>query len=508
MSAAALAPEKPLRLACNRCHAQKLRCPRSSESDRNGPDETCSRCLKAGAQCIVSKRGKVGRPAKRKPNSPSSVEEAPNHDHRRCHRQGSENASSDGSLVHVFGLAPDPLRQQGQLTSPDTEGHQRLCDAENLLSSTGSPSMTPTPQLSLNGTSTASDDNNEVDPAAVWPSQHPWPDGAFNAEPNYFSASESVWGQKCWGGYFMKAGFLAHEANPPIFRHYMSRSSRISTWISAFLHSTSLLNEANKSPNIPHGSTADLSRTASVLKLSDLSAKIIHLSEKYRSNGPVITPAGAGASLGQQIVKDIVDFSGELIDIARQGLPRFISLPRSSIKISASSDVDMSEANEDDGPTDSTTESVDSFMTTGSLLPAPCIPESAVIFLLLGCYTQLLHSFELAINCLDAEHRSSTHSSDANPGTVNSLLKASLLIHTVTYLLGRVHRSFSVGEVENKDGEGAHSVDIGRWKISLLGDNNIDEGLLGRAFIEIQGREQGLMKKAKHLRQMINTFQI
>lgn len=266
--------------------------------------------------------------------------------------------------------------------------------------------------------------------------------------------------------------------------------------------------EANKSPNIPDGSTADLSRTASVLKLSDLSAKIIYSSEKYRSNGPVITPAGAGASLGQQIVKDIVDFSGELIDIARQGLPRFISLPRSSIEISASSDVDMSEANEDDGPTDSTTESVDSFMTTGSLLPAPCIPESAVIFLLLGCYTQLLHSFELAINCLYSEHRSSTHSSDANPGTVNSLLKESLLFHTVTYLLGRVHRSFSVGEVENKDGEGTHSVDIDRWKLSFLGDKNIDEGLLGRAFIEIQGREQGLMRKAKHLRQMINTFQI
>ncbi|KAK7419770.1 hypothetical protein QQX98_003142 [Neonectria punicea] len=519
MSTAALAPEKPLRLACNRCHAQKLRCPRSSEADRNGPDEPCSRCLKAGAQCIVSKRGKVGRPAKRKPSSPASVEEAPkhHHHHRRRHRQNSENASSDGSLIHVFGLAPDSLLR-GQLTPPDTED-QRLCDAENLLSSTGSPSMTPTPQLSLNGTSTHSEDN-EVDPA-LWPSQNPWPSGAFNTEPNCFSASDSTLYEPFLQDLNLDLELPTFNFTPESTEMFDLAGSmpvindKDGDGIFHMFHDEpqSKTEEAQKSPNIPLGSTEHVSRTTSVLKLSDLSAKIIRSSEKYRSNAPVNTPVEAGASVGQQIMKDIVDFSGELIDIARQGLPRFISQPQPSFKSSASSDVDMLAADEDDGPSESTMGSVDSYMTSGSVLPAPCIPESAVVFLLLGCYTQLLHSFELAIDCLYAEHRNSAHASDDSPGTVNSLLKASLLIHTVTYLLGRVHRSFAVGEAESTDGkskhgEDAHSVDMQGWKRSLLGDKHIDEGLLGRAFSEIQEREQGLMKKAKQLRQMINTFQI
>ncbi|KAK7430464.1 hypothetical protein QQZ08_002983 [Neonectria magnoliae] len=520
MSTAALAPEKPLRLACNRCHAQKLRCPRSSEADRNGPDEPCSRCRKAGAECIVSKRGKVGRPAKRKPNSPASVEEAPkqHHHHHRRHGQNSENASSDGSLMHVFGLAPDMLLQQGQLTPPDTED-QRLCDAENLLSSTGSPSMTPTPQLSLNDTSTHCEDNSEVDPA-LWPSQHPWPSGAFNAEPNCFSASESTLYEPLLQDLNLDLELPTFNFAPESTEMFDLAGSmpvinnKDGDGILHMFHGEPQrkTEEAYKSLNVPHGSTEQVSRTTSVLKLSDLSAKIIRSSEKYR-NGPVHTPVEAGALLGQQIMKDIVDFSGELIDIARQGLPRFISQPQPSIESSASSDVDISAADEDDGPSESTMGSVDSYMTSGSVIPAPCIPESAVIFLLLGCYTQLLHSFELAIDCLYAEHRNSTDGSDDSPGTVNSLLKASLLIHTVTYLLGRVHRSFAVGETESTDGgskhgEDAHSVDMQGWKRSLLGDENIDEGLLGRAFSEIQEREQGLMKKAKHLRQMINAFQI
>ncbi|KPM38710.1 hypothetical protein AK830_g7853 [Neonectria ditissima] len=459
MSTAALAPEKPLRLACNRCHAQKLRCPRSSESERNGPDEPCSRCRKAGAQCIVSTRGKVGRPAKRKPSSPASVEE-PRHHNR--HRQNSENASSNGSLIHVFGMAPESLLP-GQLTPPDTDDHQRMCDADNMLSSTGSPCMTPTPQLSLNGTSTVSDDNNEVDPVTGWPSQHPWPNATFNVEPNCFSASESTMYEPFLQDINLDLELPTFNFTPEptkmfnLAENMPALNEKDGDNLFHMFHDEPQGRADNtKSPNVPQGPTADLSRTASVLKLSDLSAKIIRSSERYRSNAPVNTPVEAETSLGQQIVKDIVDFSGELIDIARQGLPRFINPSQASVVSSASSDVDMSAVDEDDGPAGSATASVDTFTTTGSLLPAPCIPESAVIFLLLGCYTQLLHSFELAIDCLYAEHRSSTHASDDNPGTVNSLLKASLLIHTVTYLLGRVHRSFAAGEA----GDNAVSQDL------------------------------------------------
>jgi len=41
------------RLACDRCHGQKLRCPRDTASG------VCSRCAKAGAACIFSPRGQT-----------------------------------------------------------------------------------------------------------------------------------------------------------------------------------------------------------------------------------------------------------------------------------------------------------------------------------------------------------------------------------------------------------------------------------------------------------------
>jgi hypothetical protein len=56
--------EQQLRHACDRCHSQKLRCPRSVDPEKNNPDEPCSRCRKAGLVCTVSLRGKAGRPAK------------------------------------------------------------------------------------------------------------------------------------------------------------------------------------------------------------------------------------------------------------------------------------------------------------------------------------------------------------------------------------------------------------------------------------------------------------
>lgn len=46
------------RLSCDRCHAQKLRCPRQNPKD----DESCSRCLLQGVQCVYSKPLPKGRP--------------------------------------------------------------------------------------------------------------------------------------------------------------------------------------------------------------------------------------------------------------------------------------------------------------------------------------------------------------------------------------------------------------------------------------------------------------
>ena len=51
------------RSACDRCHSQKLRCPRSTAKD--GSQKPCIRCQKAGTNCTVSAMQKTGRPRKK-----------------------------------------------------------------------------------------------------------------------------------------------------------------------------------------------------------------------------------------------------------------------------------------------------------------------------------------------------------------------------------------------------------------------------------------------------------
>lgn len=49
------------RFACDRCHGQKLRCPRPPDGDLHKP---CVRCCKAGTRCRISTPPKMGRPNK------------------------------------------------------------------------------------------------------------------------------------------------------------------------------------------------------------------------------------------------------------------------------------------------------------------------------------------------------------------------------------------------------------------------------------------------------------
>ncbi|KAF3479443.1 uncharacterized protein GIQ15_06419 [Arthroderma uncinatum] len=50
-----------LRLACDRCHAHKLRCLRSESTEAGGK---CDRCRRAAVQCIYSPPNRLGRPAR------------------------------------------------------------------------------------------------------------------------------------------------------------------------------------------------------------------------------------------------------------------------------------------------------------------------------------------------------------------------------------------------------------------------------------------------------------
>ncbi|KAF7562614.1 hypothetical protein G7046_g1529 [Stylonectria norvegica] len=443
MRTSSLIPEKPLRLACNRCHAQKLRCTRSGDADKNGPDEPCSRCRKAGAPCIVGKRGKVGRPAKRKANPPTPTDAV----------DAKTPSPGANSLIHAFGVAADAgLQQQQQqqqqqqsarASTPETgvHIHPLLRDSEDMMLDAGSPVMKHMHHSSNATTAVASETSHDGDvidaDTAAWSSHHAWPSRQFSADPTGFPGSEGI----------------LYEPFP----HDIGMYPDLPTF------------------HFPPDSTEmfDL--------LSDLSTRILLSSEKYRSAAAVSTSPEGLTSRGDQIVRDTVDFAGELIDTARQSLPRFFSVPGSASQSSASSETDMSTADDDDDdddPIDSAAASVNDWISERPPPPAPCIPDSAVIFLLLGCYTQLLYLFEVAIDCLYYEHRSAPSSSDMAKqqglSTVNSLLKASLSIHTVTYLLGRVHRAFAACElgdtgVDSVHSDEAHAADTESWHKSLLG---------------------------------------
>ncbi|KAI1631024.1 hypothetical protein F4809DRAFT_203566 [Biscogniauxia mediterranea] len=61
---------RPLRSSCDRCHAQKLKCPKQSGS------AACTRCLKAGAACVFSQARPPGPAAQPTPRpAPAYVDE-------------------------------------------------------------------------------------------------------------------------------------------------------------------------------------------------------------------------------------------------------------------------------------------------------------------------------------------------------------------------------------------------------------------------------------------------
>jgi hypothetical protein len=286
------------------------------------------------------------------------------------------------------------------------------------------------------------------------------------------------------------------------------------------LHEKGIAIKPNNMPNLasketedmPPASTpsADFSSTACFQKLSDLNARILSSSAKTHPG-----------SYSAQVLKEVVDFSGELIDTARHSMPYFGG---STTPPSRASTVSMAESSasgdESDSSFDSRVRSMSNHsarvgggwqQTIGSYPRDQSVPESAVIFLLLGCYTQILHLFEVTTNCIWAQHcdQASAAVGNEETGTVGSLLEASLAIHTVTYLLSRLHKAFAFHEKpEGHSGMSEDHVDSQGWKRSFVGGKGLGDGLLGRAFGEIWEREQWLVRRTQLLQQRINKCHI
>ncbi|KEY72877.1 hypothetical protein S7711_11553 [Stachybotrys chartarum IBT 7711] len=512
--------EKPLRFACDRCHAQKLRCPRAVDPDKNRPDEPCSRCRKADVPCVVSERGKVGRPAKvsKRKASPGLA-----HSHSHSSRSSVSSSYDRSSIPPVAAPMADPVFFTPRSSpvpglSPPRSDEHMMCDPDYTTAfyDAGSAMMTPMAHLTeavFGMPSTGSDDSSEVN-GAGWASHSNWSDTTSHPTPGLpdahmpyrldFDLNLDL------SAPFTGAGDMLDVA-PDM--PYLAKSDPSAALFEPAAMQSMPMPKPSPPTSSPMPSRAPSSSATHFYKLTTLNAKILQFLETYRHT-PMLDDAGSM----NQVTKEVVEFSGELIEIARQVMPgnggRGLGID------SGASDVSSVPSLEDDGSRGtsrmpSRSSSVDDFaMFEADQHMVPTIPQSAIIFLLLGCYTQLLHSFEFTVYSLHKRHAKSNQL-DMNmwkhPDTIDSLLKASLVIHTVTYLLDCVHRAFSGVQPEAPDfASFAEAGECSTWKGFFWGqsDNFAKDGLLTQAFVEIQEREQSVMRKAHHLKQAISRFHI
>lgn len=136
------------RFACDRCHSQKLRCPRPADGDLHEP---CVRCCKAGARCRISTPPRMGRPNKsRKLNT---GEGAPSHTTPSKSKSRSKTKALETRTPSESDLEDDRLE--------DRESAKTLVDQTNRCSSA---SPTPYNKSQASGTSTLSDVADSANP--------------------------------------------------------------------------------------------------------------------------------------------------------------------------------------------------------------------------------------------------------------------------------------------------------------------------------------------------------
>ncbi|KAK4112267.1 hypothetical protein N656DRAFT_829569 [Canariomyces notabilis] len=427
--------EQQLRHACDRCHSQKLRCPRSVDPEKNNPDEPCSRCRKAGL---------------------------PWEQHEGV------DAVEDHLITAVLDLAPrqtvatppptisDEVGMEHPPSPPPTHASDRLVTSETSYDFFLTDFDT---SLDLPTFCIPNDLTNGLEPAAKMPS----PIGQTGGTP----------------------------VDPSLMKEMMSG--------------------AFDSNHIPPARPPlhPFSSNDCYMKLSDLNARILASYTETTSSA---------STYSTQNLKVAVGFCGELIDVARRSFTHFVgfsppSSSRSSVSRSTLSGTEHPTASRPREASINSGLSVDDMEWTGpeSLTnnPSIIVPDSAVIFLLLGCYTQILRLFEVTTNHLWAwygdDEMPATSSNQHSSGIVSSpLLEAALAVHTVGYLLGRLNKAFTIDEPGCHPGAGDGASNVQRWKRSFLGGKELDDGLLARAFDEITGREQRLMRRTQDLQQRIN----
>ncbi|KAK3394803.1 hypothetical protein B0H63DRAFT_58184 [Podospora didyma] len=518
-------PDQPLRHACDRCHSQKLRCPRSVDSNKANPDEPCSRCRKAGMACIVSLRGKAGRPSKvdkKKAARSSASSQAVRSPDREFPVDQSWGQEAEDHLISVLDGSRATMSSPGMADDVDMEQAPSQHPATHFSAAHGNYPH------SIAASETACRAADELD--------HPGFDDPFLMDfdtgldlPTFYISHNAI-----TDGLEPTGNML----QPPIIPR-MEGTIAIDPSLTDMLSKPSSLQQKQQQRKRHPSPVAEapgpqFCSTTCYQKLSDLNARIL------------VSFAKTESTHDSQIIKDVVGFCGELIDTARATTAYFAgsSAAGSRSRASTMSRAESFGEQPSSGASSRRNSEWQVMLNNGHSEPPPfshndqSVPGSAIIFLLLGCYTQILRLFEVTTNRLWARyHNAGSDSSSSSSsicgnntnssmqqdggdlGTVSPLLEAALAVHTVAYLLSRLNRSFTVDSDQpqpaaNKSSGNTNSIgtpvddicDLQSWKRSFLGGSGkeSDDGLLGQAFGEISERVQWLMMKTQHLQQRIN----
>ncbi|KAG9254339.1 uncharacterized protein F5Z01DRAFT_636416 [Emericellopsis atlantica] len=448
---------QPLRFACDRCHTQKLRCPRQRERSLTHPDEPCSRCRKHSIPCIVSQQRKVGRPRKLKAKKQQPEQRETSNTLPGAGTMGYHHAA-DPARISTDGMAKMPFE-----AFPNEFGTMSL----SPLNLTGGPSD----MMESQGQPISDEDAFGLDRSS-----------------SLSSATSSS-----------KTDSLQLDS-PSVFLNTPASSTKPFESPPSFDRALEDLADMGPPPTVSRGAL-------SYREILDLNVRILALWEEITS-----------ATDSSAMLQHIVALSKDLTNAARSSVPYLFnssssssSAPLSSLssgKYSTMDSDDYHELSSAFSPKRSPSPDTLGRLSSPSA-HAESIPDFTAIFQLAGCYAQILHLFEVTLDSLWEQYGEpeSNHGLDQGHGIIGSL-EASLAVHTVTYLLDRLHRAFSMSHSLTQGSTSFCSSREMATRRVLTGSAKVTGGLIGRGLAEMEELEERLASRSKQLQQNINRCDV
>lgn len=507
--------EHPLRYACDRCHAHKLRCNRvhQGQDGSHGTGKACSRCLRARKPCVIGLRGKVGRPAKNTKRKNEGFDAAgPTPYDDSLPQQEDQSYPTDRSCIVAVpagpntGLPPSPPSPPSALAGA-LSSHAGTDERVDAHMYAGLPSPSPylagdLPPFPFSPGEMESweafgllpyDFKAPLSPTFGFGPSAPHDGGACSQEPSLATSVSTLGGagdglesvvetvtvrsQECIGA-------VGTES-----RTMESGSGRNSNIACSFV---SAVPDAQKLPT-PASSSSPACPPGIHERLCDLSLRI---STAFSSL------AEHGAFAGDAALKDVSGLASELIDAARQIVPQLPQAsstdPPSESKIPAEYRGHLVTLA---GPTASSPVASEPRYPSSGQAPQPTlayVPDAGRVFLLLACYAGLLSALERVLEGLGAQQ--ADHQADRGAPSL-SWLERSLAANAVHYLLSLLREALclqrpgSGGSVALPDGGGAvETSDAGPAS---------PPGLFTATWADIQKREDDIQRRAERLQQAI-----